>query len=97
MSRAIIDEYFEVLRRPKFQIESEEFDDFASLLIIKADFVTPLKPITVIVSDPSDNKFLEAALEGKADFIVSGDAHLLGLEAFQGIPILTARKFLEQL
>jgi putative PIN family toxin of toxin-antitoxin system len=97
VSKAITDEYFDVLRRPKFQIESDEFDDFASVLIIKADLVSPQTTITAIESDPSDNKFLEAALEGKADYIVSGDAHLLELKAFRGIPILSAREFLEQL
>jgi predicted nucleic acid-binding protein len=53
--------------------------------------------VTVIATDPSDDKFLEAALEGKADCIVSGDKHLLALKAFRGIPILTARKFIERL
>ena len=44
--------------------------------------------------DAKDNKFLELAVSGKADCIVSGDADLLVLNPFRGIPILTPREFL---
>ncbi len=43
---------------------------------------------------PSDNKYLSAALEAKADFIVSGDHHLKDLKTFQGIRILDPSTFL---
>ena len=43
------------------------------------------------------SSYLGGALEGSADVIVSGDAHLLELKDFRGIPILTAREFLDQL
>jgi len=97
VSRAIADEYFDVLARPKFGIERDEFDGFASLLIRKAEFVAPTENVTVIDADPSDNRFLEAALEGKADCVVSGDSHLLELKTFRGIPVITAREFLMSL
>ncbi|RLT42119.1 MAG: putative toxin-antitoxin system toxin component, PIN family [Chloroflexi bacterium] len=97
VSKAIADEYFLVLKRPRFRIDSEALDDFASLLVSKAEFVTPFTPVTAIKSDPSDNIFLEAALAGKADCVVSGDAHLLDLKTFGAIPILTAREFIELL
>jgi len=44
--------------------------------------------------DPRDNKFLELAVSGKADLIVTGDDDLLVLNPFRGIPIVTARQFL---
>jgi predicted nucleic acid-binding protein len=43
--------------------------------------------------DPKDDKFLEPAVTGRADGIVSGDADLLVLEAFRDIPILTLAAF----
>ena len=43
--------------------------------------------------DPKDDKFLELAVNGRADVIVSGDADLLVLEAFRDIPILTPAAF----
>jgi putative PIN family toxin of toxin-antitoxin system len=45
--------------------------------------------------DPEDDKFLETALNGEADCIVSGDADLLVLDPFEGVRILTPRQFLE--
>ena len=96
-SKSIADEYFRVLKRPKFKIDSDALDDFSSLLVNKAEFVTPLTNVTAVKVDPSDNRFLEAALEGKVDYVVSGDAHLLELGSFEGIPILTAREFIERL
>ena len=97
ISRSILAEYLDVLSRPKFKIRQDELDDFISLLIIKSEFVTPTETIKLIQADPSDNKFLEAALKGKADSIVSGDNHLLALKTFSGISILTAHQFIEKL
>ena len=50
-----------------------------------------------IKSDHTDNKFLACALEAKADFIVSGDNHLLELKHFHGIQIVDARIFVKTL
>jgi len=47
-----------------------------------------------IKEDPADNKYLSAALEAKADFIVSGDHHLKDLKVFEGIRILDPSAFL---
>ena len=44
--------------------------------------------------DPDDNRILEAAVEGNAGFIVSGDKHLLRMNPFRGIEILTVAAFL---
>lgn len=50
-----------------------------------------------IPADPADDMVLACAIEGQADFIVSGDHHLLDLGEYMGIPIVTAREFLERL
>lgn len=97
VSKAIINEYFEVLRRPKFKIEPEEIEDFSALLLTKADYVIPMESFKVVEDDPSDNIFIEAAVAGKAKLIVSGDGHLLNLGSFRDIPIITAKEFLERL
>ena len=46
--------------------------------------------------DPRDDKFLEVAVHGRADLIVTGDADLLALHPFRGITILTPAKYLER-
>ena len=53
--------------------------------------------VNVIKRDLSDNKFLEAALEAKADFIITGDHHLLELREFRGVKILSPSDFLKLL
>lgn len=96
-SEAIVSEYLKVLARPKFRIERDEYDDFAALLVRKAEFVHPLETITAIEADPTDNKFLEAAITAQADAVVSGDRHLLDLHTFRDIRIITAREFIDSL
>lgn len=58
-----------------------------------------IKPSVVIdeVADEADNRILECAVEGHADYIVSGDHHLLELEAFRGIQIVSARELLNMI
>lgn len=50
--------------------------------------------IQEIKDDPADNKYLSVDLEGKADFIVSGDRHLRDLKIFHGIRIVDPSTFL---
>ena len=97
VSKAIVDEYFNVLKRPNFQIEARELDDLAALIVSKAEFVNPTEKLNIIDVDPTDNRFLEAAIEGKAIYIVSGDNHLLKLQSFRGVSIITAQDFIEKL
>jgi len=56
-----------------------------------------VKPETVIkeIRDDAGNRVLECAVDGHADFIVTGDHHLLDLESFRGIRILKARELLD--
>lgn len=91
---AVAREYLEVINRPKFKIPQDEIIATSDYLLQIAEFVTPEEEILVIVADPTDNKFLEAAIAGKVDYIVSGDNHLLEIGSFREIPIITAREFI---
>ena len=73
-----------------------EVNEMIDLLAEKAERISSTISINAIPDDPSDNKFIECAVAGKADFIISGDKHLLNLKSFQNIPILTPKQFLEQ-
>ncbi len=57
--------------------------------------VEPAKIINAVKDDPDDNKIIECALEGKADYIISKDNHLLNLKEYEGIEILSPKDFLE--
>jgi predicted nucleic acid-binding protein len=57
--------------------------------------ITPQQRFDV-VTDPDDNKILECAIEARSDCVVTRDRHLLTLELFQGIPIITPEDFLSR-
>ena len=90
-------EYLDVINRPKFNIPQAEIIAVSDYLLQLGEFVTPAEEIHIIVADPTDNKFLEAATAGQVNFIVSGDNHLLELKSFREIPIITAKEFISWL
>jgi len=92
-----VSEYFEVLNRPKFGLKQETIDRITHYIYQFSEFVVPGEKIRFIEGDPKDDKFLEAAIAGKVDFIVSGDKHLLALKEFRSIPIISGREFLDWL
>lgn len=53
--------------------------------------------LAVVAADPADNRYLECAVEGAAEYLVSGDEHLLSLEEYQGIRLVRPREFLRVL
>lgn len=59
-----------------------------------ATLTEPQIKLDVIQDDPGDNKVLECAAAGGADYIVSGDRHLLDLKEYRGIVILPPAGFL---
>lgn len=98
VSREIVEEYIRVLSYPKFGMSSAEILElFQDALLPFAETVEPDSIEPVIRADPSDDKFLACATSAKADAIVSGDRHLLGLKAYRGIRILRVRDFLMDL
>jgi len=97
VSDAILSEYLDVLSRPKLHLTAEVVSVVIARVERKAEFVSPTESVQAVEADPSDNKFLEAALAGQAVCVVSGDSHLLQLKSFHGISIFTAREFIERL
>ncbi|MFH1097625.1 MAG: putative toxin-antitoxin system toxin component, PIN family [Candidatus Desantisbacteria bacterium] len=92
VSKPIIEEIIRVLHEK--EIDTKRIEKLLFLLSQKAIMVTPKEEIFAIKNDPSDNKFLECAVFGRADYIVSGDKHLLELVEYDGIKILTPKEFL---
>lgn len=98
VSEATVAELDEVLRRPKFNkyIPEEKRLEFLAALVQEAEQVEITETVTAC-RDVRDNKFLELAVSGGADQILSGDGDLLALHPFRGIPILTPHMFLASL
>jgi len=56
--------------------------------------IVPQQKFNVVNEDPTDNKIIECAVAASASFIVTGDRHLLSLEKFKGIKIVSPKDFL---
>ena len=81
----------------RFQMSESEVQQEVETIRYFAEFVDPEKKITAVEPDPDDDKFLEAAVAGDVDYLVSGDSHLLDIESFRGIDIVEPRTFYEHL
>jgi len=80
--------------KTKFGLNDEEVD---RILLDFSTFTVPVKVtkrIQVVSDDPDDDKFIECALSCDADFIISGDKHLLKMKEYAGIKIFKAKEFL---
>jgi uncharacterized protein len=90
-------ELSEVIARKKFDkyLSEEKRKEFLAALVTQAELLEVTEKVTDC-RDPKDNKFLELAVCGRADCIVSGDGDLLVLHPFRGISILQPGEFLKQ-
>ena len=97
VSEATMNELADVLARPKFDryISLEDRQQFLRLLGRVAEFVPIIYPVREC-RDPKDDKFLEVALNGKADLILTGDADLLALHPWREIVILSLTDYLKR-
>ncbi len=101
VSDDVVNEYLRVLEYPHIRkykkITDEAIGHLTALFINDAERVEILVEINES-PDPDDNKFLSLAVEGYADFIISGDkADLLSIKEIKGIQIVTARQAVEKL
>jgi uncharacterized protein len=86
-------EIYAVLKRPRFAGKIEPgFHEQVRRILTAAELITITERIS-ICRDPADDKFLELAVNGWADVIVSGDDDLLALDTFRDIPIITPAAF----
>ncbi len=94
ISESQFTELAKTLDYPKFKFSEEQKERFKALIFKIAIFVEPLERVEIIKTDPDDNIFLECALAGKLDYIVTGDSDLLKLNEFKGTKIVTPEDFL---
>jgi hypothetical protein len=98
LSPSVIREIKRILLYPRLQKyhqkTAQEIDAYFEDVLMFAWLVEGEVNVDIIKDDPSDNKYLACAYEGEADYIVSGDHHLLDKETYQGIAIVNAKAFL---
>jgi len=95
ISEKILEEFTEVLQE-KFDFSLSMAELAASGIREISSLITPTQRLTVIKEKEADNRVLECAVEGRAQYIVSGDTkHLQPLKEYQEIKILSPAQFLK--
>jgi putative PIN family toxin of toxin-antitoxin system len=87
-------EFIRVLAYSRFRLTPAEIVPIVNNLRKYVQFVEIKSKVDVVKEDLTDNIFLECALDGKADYIISGDHHLLNISSYEGIQIIRAKDFL---
>lgn len=90
-SEATLGELADVLSRRKLDryISAQERQEYLRRLLRTVEVVA-VRHVVRVCRDPGDDKFLELALSGDADLILTGDKDLLALHPFRGVPIVSA-------
>jgi len=95
MSQSIVAEYLRVFAYPKFQLTRNEIEYlFHQEILPWFETIAAPQGEAMVLEDPSDDKFIWCAEAAKADWLISGDEHLLKLD-YPKIPIVTPAEFLE--
>mgnify|MGYP005854177327 CR=1 FL=1 len=96
LSRSLLKEFSEVVDDPRIRkyVNRDDIIAFLKILGTVAKTVQVTSRFKVVKEDPDDDIVLRTAFDGKADYIVSGDNHLLSTGTFRGIRIVTIAEML---
>ncbi len=94
VSKPILAEYHRVFHYPHLPFPPENITKSLRHIQHTAVMVEQVEELAVISADPHDDKFIACAVAGHASYIVSGDEHLLVLQEYRGIPILSTALFM---
>lgn len=90
-----ISELIRVLKDFKIRLPDEILSEWIDLIVKNSELVIIKNELDAVKEDPSDNKFLETALNGKADYIITQDNHLLKIKEYKNIKIMAPKEFLK--
>lgn len=95
-SQELLDEFLEVASRPKLRrfFSTSDIEEFLETIDEYASFVKVHTKVEVC-RDPKDNFLLSLSVDGKADFLLTGDKDLLGISKFRRTKIITISDFLQ--
>ena len=98
LSKEILDEYVRVMAYPKFELSPAEIRALIEEEILPfVDTIRVRKRLRPPLSDQDDHKFLECAVAGQAEYLVTGDKELRALGTYRGVTILNIAEFLSLL
>ena len=96
ISKQILDEYQRVAEHLSLKFKTIDILPIIELITIHGQFVDTQGFDISVCEDPDDDKFLECAVAGKCEMIISGDKHLLKCSGYEGISVLSPRNFVEK-
>jgi putative PIN family toxin of toxin-antitoxin system len=94
ITKEILNEINDVIMRPKFHTDENEINYFINSIEEIANKIVPKRRINNSSRDKTDNKYIECGIAAHADYIISGDIHLLEIEENENIRIITANEYL---
>ena len=92
-SLGTISEITKVLKDFKIRLPDEMIRDWIGLIVRNSIIVEPKEKISIVKDDPKDNIFIETAVAGNADYIITQDNHLLKLKEFRRVKVITPEEF----
>ena len=95
ITKEILGEIESVMGRPKFHVKKEEVDYFINSIEEIGNKIVSKRQVNNGSRDKTDNKYIECAITANADYIISGDMHLLELKEYKNVKIVTAKDYLE--
>ncbi len=92
-----MEEYLRVLAYPKFRLTDQDIRGLVEEEVLPYVVTVRVRlRLSVVRRDPENNKFLECAVAGRAEYLVTGDQDLRELGSYRGVTILTVGEFLER-
>ena len=88
-----VSEILKILKDFKIRLSDDIIKEWIDLIVKGSIIVEPKEKIAIVKDDLKDNIFIETAVAGNVDYIVSQDNHLLKLKEFRGIKIITPKEF----
>lgn len=96
LSESILEEYLRVAEVLSERFPQIQLGPILELLTVEAEFTFAFNLPKPVCTDPDDDKFIECAIAGKAEAIISGDKHLLKASGYHGLEVMTPRKFVDK-
>ena len=96
LSKPILSEYQRVADELSLKYPRIDISPIIELVTIHGRFIDTEGIDISICEDPDDDKFIECAIAGKCNIIVSGDTHLLKLKGYKSVRIIKPRDFMEK-
>jgi len=99
LSPAIVDEVLRALTYPKVRklLHGADAELWFEDIVVLADLIAGAEQLSAVCDDPGDDKYVAAAIEGRAAYVVTDDRAFLALKEHGGVEIVTPRAFLDLL